>query len=113
MTVNECIQAYRDMAKRAFSPEAQVEIPEQIQKKKKKGMAFMVTSGSTLGIPTSSSSMFSAVGLEDAMKLTIKSFCVEAKCKAAGFNGSQLLGHARMNICCFETRIAQNVCQQL
>lgn len=36
MTVNECIQAYRDMAKRAFSPEAQVEIPEQIQKKKKK-----------------------------------------------------------------------------
>lgn len=76
-------------------------------------MAFMVTSGSTLGIPTSSSSMFSAVGLEDAMKLTIKSFCVEAKCKAAGFNGSQLLGHARMNICCFETRIAQNVCQQL
>ena len=78
MTVDECIQAYRDLAKRAFSWESS---PSSSRKFKQK-VATIFTSKSTSDAPISSSSMFSARCLEDAIKSIVKTFCVEAECKS-------------------------------
>ncbi|KAL1974928.1 hypothetical protein VTN31DRAFT_5132 [Thermomyces dupontii] len=88
MTVNECIQAYRDLAKRAFSLKPRSKSPSRFNQK----MSSMFTSRSTLDIPTSSSSMFSAMCLEDALKSVIRSFCVEAECKSRRDQGQLTVG---------------------
>lgn len=62
MTVNECIQAYRKLAERAFTP--------------KKGR-----------IPYSSHGAFSATALENAIKQAIRESCVEAECVAQRTRG--------------------------
>ena len=48
--------------------------------------------GGTLDIPTSSSPLFSAVRLENAMKSVIRSFCVEAECKSRRDQGQSTAG---------------------
>ncbi|KAL1976590.1 hypothetical protein VTN31DRAFT_2872 [Thermomyces dupontii] len=78
MTVDECIRAYRDLGKRAFSWESP---PSSLRKFRRK-VATIFTSMSTPDVLISSSSMFSARCLEDAMKLIVKTFCVEAECKS-------------------------------
>jgi hypothetical protein len=65
MTVDECIQAYRKVAERAFTP------------KKTPGSMF---SGS-------SSSAFSATALEEAIRDIIKEFCSTPECVARRRNG--------------------------
>ncbi|KAL1978248.1 hypothetical protein VTN31DRAFT_1107 [Thermomyces dupontii] len=78
MTVDECIRAYRDLAKRAFSWESSPSSPCKFRRK----VATIFTSKSISDVRISSSSMFSARCLEDAMKLIVKTFCVEAECKS-------------------------------
>lgn len=58
MTVDECIRAYRSLAQQAFTP-------------KRTSIFHAWLSGS-----------FSASALEDAIKRTIREFCVEPECKA-------------------------------
>lgn len=88
MTVDECIQAYRDLAKSAFSLKSRSKSPSRFKQK----MASMFTTRSTLDILASSSPMFSAVCLENAVKLVIKSFCVEAECKSRREKGLSTAG---------------------
>ena len=87
MTVDECIQAYRDLAKRAFTLNPRSKSPSRFKQK----MASMFTAKSTLDI-LSSSPMFSARCLEDAMKAVIKSFCVETECKNRRDQGQSTVG---------------------
>ena len=88
MTVDECIQAYRELARRAFSLKPRSKSPSRIKQK----VASVLTSRSALDIPISSSSMFSAVCLEDAMKWLIKSFCAEVECKRLRDQGQSTVG---------------------
>lgn len=59
MTINECMQAYREFASQVFTRES--------------------TSNSTMAIPFGP--VFSAGCLEDAIKSTIKKYCPENECK--------------------------------
>lgn len=71
MTVDECIQAYRDFVRQAFTQES-------------------------MRKPTSSASVgpaFSGRRLEDAIKSTIRRFCIEGECKVRRNNGDRSTAH--------------------
>lgn len=82
MTVNECIEAYRDLARQAFSSEFSSSSSRNLQK-----VESMFTLKSTSDTLVQSDSTFSAGRLEHAMKLTIKTYCAEAECKRRRENG--------------------------
>lgn len=58
MTVDQCIRAYRNVAEKAFTPKR-----------------------SSI-LPLSPSGAFSAKALEDAIKQTVREYCVEPECVA-------------------------------
>ena len=58
MTVDECIQAYKEVAQQAFTPKR------------------------TTFLPASPAGAFSAKAFEAAIKKMVKKFCVEAECAA-------------------------------
>jgi len=64
MTVDECIQAYKDVAQQAFTP------------KKHKIL------------PVSPTGFYSAQALESAIKKTVRTFCTEPTCVASRQRGS-------------------------
>lgn len=67
MTVGECIQAYRNVAQQAF------------------------TSKRTAILPGRPSGAFSATALEEAIKQTIREYCVEPECVSRRNQGQQTI----------------------
>lgn len=67
MTVDECIRAYRNVAQQVF------------------------TSKRTAILPGRPSGAFSATALEEAIKQTIREYCVEAECVARRSQGKQTI----------------------
>jgi len=88
MSVEECIKAYRDIAKSAFSLKS---TPEN-QSKFRRKLVSKFMSRSARDVSMSTSPAFSAKNLENAMKSVIRSFCVEADCRARRENGQSTAG---------------------
>ncbi|KAL1993077.1 hypothetical protein VTN49DRAFT_3834 [Thermomyces lanuginosus] len=88
MTVDECIKAYRELAKSAFSLKSRSKSPSRFKER----MAFKLTSRSNLDVPSSSSPAFSAMTLENAMKSIIRSFCADPECKNRRDQGHSTAG---------------------
>lgn len=63
MTVDECIQAYKEVAQQAFTPKR------------------------TTFLPASPAGAFSAKALEAAIKMMLRKFCVESECAARRSQG--------------------------
>lgn len=63
MTVDECIQAYKEVARQAFTPKR------------------------TTFLPASPAGAFSAKALEAAIKMMLRKFCVESECAARRSQG--------------------------
>lgn len=66
MTVDECIQAYKEVAQQAFTPKRTAFVPR---------------------LPASPTGAFSAKALEAAIKKMLRKFCVESECAARRSQG--------------------------
>ena len=77
MTVDECIRAYKKMAKKAFTPKPR----------------------SRISLPGSPRGAFSATSLEEAIRDTIKEFCPVSECaiqRKAGNSTSSTCTHEEL-----------------
>lgn len=67
MKVDECIRAYRDLTREAFRPTPVRKIRRLL---------------GTMFAPKTTTTVFSATSLENAVKLAIRKFCVEEECRS-------------------------------